>query len=109
MTTIHISAGEPVSVVVEGNTLTWHHEDVLTKQECADLIDTETHSVVEWEPLEIDGTLTCSKCGLEGSIHSGKWLRVFEREPGQTLGEGYAAWKRYSKRAEKQIRRGEEE
>lgn len=41
---------------------------------------------------------------LKGSIYSGKWLRVFEREPGQSAGEGYAAWKQYMKQAKRQMR-----
>ena len=110
MTTIQVKAGEPISVVIEDDgTLTWHHADVETKQECSDAIDTVTNPVKEWEPLEIEGTLACSKCGLEGAVYSGKWLRIFKREPGQTLGEGYAAWKRYCKEAEERIRAGEDE
>lgn len=107
MTIIHIKAGEPISVDVKEDTLTWRHENVQTKQKCADLIDTQSHPVAQWEPLSIEGRLTCSKCGLEGSINSGKWLRVFKREPGQTQGEGYAAWKLYCKEAGKRMRQEE--
>ena len=109
MNTIVSKAGEPISIDVDGDPLTWLHEDVRTKQGCVDVIDTKTHPVTRWEPLDIEGTLTCSQCGLQGSIHSGKWLRVFKRKPGQTVAEGYAAWRRYSKRAAERIRKEEEE
>lgn len=33
MSTIFIKAGEPISIDVEGDILTWRHEDVRTKQE----------------------------------------------------------------------------
>ena len=95
MTTIRIEAGEPISIVVEGDTLTWQHEDVRTKDECAELIDTESNPVTEWEPLSIGGRFICSKCGLDGAITEGNFIRIFKREPGQTFGEGYAAWRRY--------------
>lgn len=101
MTTIHIEAGEPISIVVEGDTLTWQHEDVRTKEKCADLIDTESNPVTEWEPLGIKGRLTCSTCGLDGAISGGRFIRIVKREPGQTVGQGYAAWKRYSREARK--------
>lgn len=95
MNTIHIEAGEPISIVVEGDTLNWQHEDAQTKEECAELINTASNPVTEWEPLGIAGRLTCSKCGLDGAISKGTFIRIFKREPGQTVGEGYAAWKRY--------------
>lgn len=106
MATIHVTAGGPISIDVKNdNTLLWRHEDVRAKEECTDIIDIEAHPVKEWDPLAIEGALVCAKCGLEGSIYNGRWLRIFKREPGQTLGEGYAAWRRYLKNAEELTRK----